>query len=71
MLDVFWIGYILFLLASENIVEGCIAQNGMYAILAYIICNYALDIIVHTWVPQVIHVTRDKLSQTDDWHHQL
>jgi len=62
MLDVFWLGYVLFLLASENIIPGCIGMEGMWWMLAYIICNYALDIIVHNWIPRVVNLSQDKFS---------
>jgi uncharacterized paraquat-inducible protein A len=60
MPDVFWFGLVIFLLASDNILPGVKGSIAIWFLFVYIICNYALDIIVHSHIEEIISTGKEK-----------
>merc|ERR1719198_784872 len=71
MLDVYTLGFSLFLLASDNILPGIIHKNGYYFMMAYLVLNYALDIITQSWIPRGIEIAEHSEDVIVDGNQDL
>lgn len=71
MLDVFTFAFLLFQLASDTIVSGIEAMNGVYAMGVYLVLNYTLDIITQCWIPAAIKLAEQELRATQNVNDPL
>ena len=67
MIDVFIMAYILFLWAAAKFWGAFEYDMGLWFMIAYLVCNYVLDIFVDEWVGRLIKIKEDELVRLSEF----